>query len=67
VRNRNQEIAAVRLRGDLSSGRVVARLTDPTFEDPTTVARLGGRLLVVNAEFFRAPTPPFTVSEVRLP
>ncbi len=64
VRNRVQQVAVVRLDRDLAAGRVVRTITDPTFEDPTTVARLGGRLLLPNAEFFRAPSPPFTVSEV---
>ncbi len=64
VRNRDGQVAVVRLTRDLTSGRVVRTITDPTFEDPTTVALLGGRLLLPNSEFFRAPSPPFTVSEV---
>jgi hypothetical protein len=64
VRNREGQVAVVRLTRDLTAGRVVRAITDPTFEDPTTVALLGGRLLLPNAEFFRAPSPPFTVSEV---
>lgn len=64
VRNRNGQIAVVRLTRRLTAGRIVRTITDPTFEDPTTVAFLRGRLLLPNAEFFRAPTPPFTVSEV---
>ena len=41
----------IRLSGDLGSGTVLGRTTDPTFDDPTTAAIARGRLLVVNSQF----------------
>jgi hypothetical protein len=59
------DVRAVRLTRDLGSGRVVARVADPRLVDPTTLARDGDRLLVVNSQLQRAPgTPPFTVSAI---
>jgi Cu-Zn family superoxide dismutase len=73
VRNAFGEIVEVRLAGfgpGAPSGRVVARLTDPSFRFPTTVAEARGRLLVVNSQFNRrgvglTPELPFTVSVVK--
>jgi sugar lactone lactonase YvrE len=66
VRNQNDLIAKAKLNGRLTRARVVKRITNPTFEDPTTAALAGGRLLVVNSEFFETPpTPPYTVSSIK--
>ncbi len=73
VRNAFAEITEVRLNGlgpGAPSGRVVGRITDPSFRFPTTVEEARGRLLVVNSQFNRrgpglAPELPFTVSVVR--
>lgn len=57
------------LAPDLASGRVVASSTGglSPFDSPTTLARTGRRLLVVNSQFDHAPgTPPFTVSTLRI-
>ena len=51
VRNRLNLIAVVRLSGSLSSGRVVAELTDPDFDVPTTITFTAGALYAVNARF----------------
>ena len=38
VRNQNNEVAVVQLGHRLDSGRIVARLTDPALDIPTTIA-----------------------------
>lgn len=57
VRNRLNLIAVVRLTRSLGSGRVVAELTDPDLDVPTTVTFTAGRLYAVNARFGTAPDP----------
>ena len=57
VQNRLNQVAEVRLSRDLSSGEVVSVLSDPDFDVPTTVARKGNTLAVVNARFGMPPTP----------
>lgn len=46
------------------------RTTDPTFDDPTTAARAGADLLVVNSQFETRSAggvpEPFTVTRVRV-
>jgi hypothetical protein len=66
------QIAKVSLSGDLSSGTVLSRTTDPSFLTPTTLAVAAGRLLVVNSQFERLfaglpPILPFTISSIPLP
>ena len=51
VQNRLNQIAVVKLSGSLDRGRVVATLTDPDFDVPTTIAFQAGRLYAVNARF----------------
>jgi len=57
VRNRLNQIAVVRLERSLLRGRVVATLTDPDFDVPTTITRTAGHLYVVNARFGTVPDP----------
>jgi len=69
VRNAQEQIALVRLSGDLTQGRVLGSLTDPTFQFPTTAAFARGSLLVVNSQFDRrgpglTPDLPFTVTRL---
>ena len=45
------QIAEVRLSGDLTSGSVRKVITSSLFEVPTTIARFGDRLAAVNAKF----------------
>jgi sugar lactone lactonase YvrE len=51
VRNQNNLIAVVKLSGSLARGRVVAELTDPDLDVPTTLAFTAGHLYTVNARF----------------
>lgn len=66
------QIAKVALSGDLSTGTVLSRTTDPSFHTPTTIAVASGRLLVVNSQFAALfgglpPLLPFTLSTIPLP
>jgi sugar lactone lactonase YvrE len=51
VQNFSNQVSRIRLAPDLSSGVVEAVITSPLFEVPTTAARFGSRLAVVNAKF----------------
>jgi sugar lactone lactonase YvrE len=64
---RNQgEVDAVRLSHSLMTGRVVATITDPTFDVPTTLALARHSLFVINARFNTPPTPdtPYWITRV---
>ena len=64
---RNQgEVDAFRLTRSLRSGRLVATITDPTFDVPTTVALARHSLYVINARFNTPPTPdtPYWITRV---
>jgi hypothetical protein len=52
-------VAKVKLSPDLTSGRVVDLITSPLFRVPTTVARHGSRLALVNGRFDLGFPPPF--------
>ena len=68
VRNRDQLVAKLKLNHRFRKARVVRKKTDKTFEDPTTAALAGKRLLVVNSDFFDPKVgPPFTVSGIKAP
>jgi sugar lactone lactonase YvrE len=60
VQNFANRIAVVRLRRDLTAGVVEKVVTNPAFQVPTTVARHGSRLAVVNAKLDTGlpPTAP---------
>jgi hypothetical protein len=66
VRNRSNLIAVVELAPDLSSGDVVREITQANFDVPTTIAKQGNQLYVVNARFTTPPTPdtPYTIVRV---
>jgi hypothetical protein len=51
VQNQEELLTLVRLSPNRSSGVVVDRFPDETFDVPTTVARAGNRLAIVNARF----------------
>lgn len=57
VRNRLNTVAVIRLDGTYTSGEVVEEITSPNFDVPTTVARFGNSLYLVNARFTTPPTP----------
>lgn len=72
IQNALEQLTKVALAADRARGRVRCRTTYPSFRFPTTTARAGGSLLVVNSQFDRAgpgtsPRLPFTVSRVRIP
>lgn len=64
VQNQLNQVAVVKLNADLTAGSVEETLTSPLFQVPTTVARFGTRLYVVNAQF-GLPDTEFEV--VRVP
>jgi sugar lactone lactonase YvrE len=57
VQNRDNLVAVVKLDRRLSSGTVVARITNPGFDVPTTMDDFGDRFYAVNARFGTTPTP----------
>ncbi len=70
VRNSNEEIAVVKLRRDKREGEIRDRISSDALQFPTTVARDGKRLLVVNSQFDKrggTPELPFNVAAVRRP
>jgi sugar lactone lactonase YvrE len=64
VQNQQNQVAVIALEPDLSSGRVVTRLSDPAFSVPTTIDDLGKRLFVVNARFGVVPDPATAAYQV---
>jgi len=71
VQNALGQITEVKLRRGHREGRVGKVLKSDLFAYPTTAARDGSRLLVVNSQFDKRPTAnpvlPFTVASVRKP
>ena len=51
LQNRDNLLTLVGLKPDLSAGEVVGRFTHDGFDVPTTLARSGSRLALVNARF----------------
>jgi sugar lactone lactonase YvrE len=51
VQNASNQISRVRLKSDLTAGVVVKVITSDLFQTPTTAARFGKVLAVVNAKF----------------
>jgi sugar lactone lactonase YvrE len=66
VQNFSNQLVEARLSGDLASGRVFKTVTSPNFEVPTTVARFGDRLAVVNAKFDTGFPPTASTYEVNV-
>jgi hypothetical protein len=52
------QIAVVRLQKRLAEGEIVDTITSPLFETATTLARSGGTLVAVNAQFAPPPVDP---------
>lgn len=67
VRNQNNEVAVVSLNRAGTRGEIVARLTDPRFDTPTTVAAFGKRLYLPNARFNVTPAPDTPYTAVAIP
>jgi hypothetical protein len=59
VENSANTLVRVTLSPDLSSGTITAEVTSDLLRVPTTVARHGSRLAVVNARFDLGLPPPF--------
>jgi sugar lactone lactonase YvrE len=51
VQNFSNQVSRIRLASDLASGAVERVITSDLFQVPTTAARFGSRLAVVNAKF----------------
>jgi sugar lactone lactonase YvrE len=51
VQNFSNQVSRIRLRPDLTSGVVEEVITSDLFQTPTTAARFGSQLAVVNAKF----------------
>lgn len=64
VQNQANQITELRLRPDLSAATVERVITSSDFQVPTTVARHGSRLAVVNAKFDTGFPPTATSYEV---
>lgn len=71
VQNFAELLTLVELDDDLTTGEIVASETDPDYRIPTTVDRVGGRLLLPNSQFDvlfgppgTTPTLPFDVVAV---
>jgi outer membrane protein assembly factor BamB len=69
LQNFDNLLTRVRLSPDLSSGEVVGRFPDETFDVPTTLARAGTRLAIVNARFGVAnpESAEYWVTQIRRP
>jgi sugar lactone lactonase YvrE len=69
LQNRDNLLTLVRLKSDFGSGQIVERFTDATFDVPTTLAKAGNRLAIVNARF-GTPSPEtakYTVTQIPRP
>jgi sugar lactone lactonase YvrE len=66
VQNNDNLVKELHLSGDLSSATVVKVITDPSFEIPTTIARWGNRLAVVNAKFDTGFPPTASTFDVNV-
>lgn len=67
VQNRLNLITVFDLDARARTATLRRSITDPRFDVPTTAARLGNRLYLVNARFSTPPTPETTYSAVAVP
>jgi hypothetical protein len=62
MQNSLNQIAKIKLSGDLTSGQIVDTITDPAFDSPTTIASKGSQIAAVNAvDFGQSPFDDYTV------
>jgi sugar lactone lactonase YvrE len=66
VQNRLNQIAVVKLSRSLDRGRLVATITDPDFDVPTTIAFQAGNLYAVNARFGTTDPQPARYDVVKV-
>lgn len=69
LRNRDNLLVRIQLESDLSSGVVEGAFTDESFDVPTTLARAGNRLAIVNARFGTSGPQPadYWVTQIKRP
>jgi len=72
LQNAQGLLTEIRLNVNDASGTVIGSTTDPSFDYPTSLDFVRGRLLVVNSQFDRrgpglSPTLPFSVSVIKHP
>lgn len=72
VRNAEQLVVTIQMANDFASGKVMSSVTDASLGFPTTLAKAGNRLLIVNAQFDKQranqpPSLPFSVSSIPVP
>jgi sugar lactone lactonase YvrE len=67
VQNQLNQVAVIELNARYTSGTLVDTISSPLFRVPTTIARFGDRLYVVNARFSTPPTPDTEYEVVRVP
>ncbi|WP_329145792.1 superoxide dismutase [Streptomyces niveus] len=67
VQNRLNLITVFDLDAGARTATLRRSITDPRFDVPTTAARLGNRLYLVNARFTTPPTPETTYNAVAVP
>jgi hypothetical protein len=66
VRNRLNRVDVFRLTADLSAGTLSDTIESDAFDVPTTAARFGHALYLVNARFTTPPTPSTPYNIVRI-
>jgi hypothetical protein len=59
VENFANTLAKIKLSGDLTHGTLVSQISDAALEVPSTAARFGSRMALVNAKFDLGFPPPF--------
>jgi sugar lactone lactonase YvrE len=67
VQNQLNQVAVVKLNSKFTMGSIEETITSPSFDVPTTIARFGSRLYVVNARFTTPPTPDTEYQVVQVP
>ena len=68
VRENPASVVTIELLEDFASGELTATLTHPSLRLPTTLAKYGDRLLVVNSQLDGTPPElPFSVTSLPLP
>ena len=67
VQNRLNRISVFDLDAQVTTATLRTTITDPRFDVPTTAARFGNRLYLVNARFTSPQTPDTTFTAVAVP
>ena len=69
VQNRLNVVAKIQLNRSATSGELVSRTGDPSFDVPSTVAEYGNRLYLPNARFTTpaTPTTPYNAVSIKRP